>query len=119
MEEGTYTVTVTVQHDALAAVTTPGQTIMMPISSSTNLVEQQPASRAGWRSTSTGADHGHRDLHRSGRRAEPRRGGDFAATVNWGDGDTDAGTVVGDGGGNYRVDAPAHTYAEEGTYTST
>src|SRR5262249_42130587 len=43
--------------------------------------------------------------------------GDFTATINWGDGGTDTGTVVSLGGGNYRVDAPAHTYVEEGTYT--
>src|SRR5207249_3549397 len=43
--------------------------------------------------------------------------GDFTATINWGDTTTDAGTVVSLGGGNYRVDAPSHTYVEEGTYT--
>src|SRR5262249_5541883 len=41
---------------------------------------------------------------------------DFTATINWGDG-TSPGTIVSLGGGNYRVDAPAHTYTEEGTYT--
>src|SRR5262249_31301578 len=34
-----------------------------------------------------------------------------------GDSTTSVGTVVSLGGGNYRVDAPAHTYVEEGTYT--
>src|SRR5205814_3190937 len=43
--------------------------------------------------------------------------GDFTATINWGDTTTDTGTVVSDGGGNYHVNAPAHTYVEEGTYT--
>src|SRR5205814_929134 len=43
--------------------------------------------------------------------------GDFTATINWGDTTTDTGTVVSDGSGNYHVDAPAHTYVEEGTYT--
>src|SRR5205807_1379523 len=41
---------------------------------------------------------------------------DFTATINWGDGTTSAGTVVSDGGGNYHVDAPDHTYVEEGLY---
>src|SRR5262249_31605399 len=44
---------------------------------------------------------------------------DFTATINWGDTTTSPGTVVSDGGGNYHVDAPAHTYAEERTYTVT
>ena len=44
---------------------------------------------------------------------------DFAATIVWGDGTTDVGTVVSDGGGAYHVDAPDHTYVEEGTYTVT
>jgi hypothetical protein len=42
---------------------------------------------------------------------------DFTATINWGDSTTSAGTIVSLGGGNYRVDAPAHRYIEEGTYT--
>src|SRR5262249_44535349 len=44
---------------------------------------------------------------------------DFTATINWGDTTTSVGTVTSLGGGNYRVDAPAHTYAEEGSYTVT
>src|SRR5262249_15780222 len=44
---------------------------------------------------------------------------DFTATISWGDSTTSPGTVVSDGGGNYHVDAPAHTYAEEGSYTVT
>ena len=43
--------------------------------------------------------------------------GNYTATVNWGDTTSSPGTVVLLGGGNYRVDAGAHTYAEEGTYT--
>src|SRR5262249_57633758 len=44
--------------------------------------------------------------------------GDFTATINWGDGSTSAGTVVYTGTGNtYQVNAPTHTYVEEGTYT--
>jgi hypothetical protein len=41
---------------------------------------------------------------------------DFTATINWGDGGTDPGTVVSLGGGNYRVDAPSHTYTAQGPY---
>src|SRR5262249_34599298 len=42
---------------------------------------------------------------------------DFTATVNWGDGTTSLATVVSLGGGNYRVDAPAHTYVNPRTYS--
>src|SRR5205807_2403015 len=41
---------------------------------------------------------------------------DFSATVNWGDGVTNSATVVSDGGGNYHVNIPDHTYADEGNY---
>ena len=41
----------------------------------------------------------------------------YTATINWGDGGADTGTIVSLGGGVFRVDAPAHTYVEEGTYT--
>src|SRR5205085_1710755 len=41
---------------------------------------------------------------------------DFTATINWGDTTTSVGTIVSLGAGNYRVDAPTHTYVEEGTF---
>src|SRR5262249_13875030 len=42
----------------------------------------------------------------------------YTATISWGDGSPNSvGTVVNTGGNNFRVLAPAHTYAEEGTYT--
>ncbi|HEX4794584.1 MAG TPA: hypothetical protein VH370_12365 [Humisphaera sp.] len=40
---------------------------------------------------------------------------DFAATINWGDGATTAGTVVALGGGNFGVHG-THTYNKEGVY---
>jgi hypothetical protein len=43
--------------------------------------------------------------------------GDFAATVNWGDGTTDAGTVSG-GPGSFTVTGD-HNYLEKGNYTTT
>jgi hypothetical protein len=50
--------------------------------------------------------------------AGPESVSDYTATINWGDGTTSKGTVVHLGGGNnFRVDAPSHTYAEEGSYT--
>jgi hypothetical protein len=41
----------------------------------------------------------------------------YATLIHWGDGSTSAGQVVFVGGNMFRVDAPAHPYAEEGTYT--
>ncbi len=41
---------------------------------------------------------------------------DYTTTINWGDGATSPGTVVNTGGNNFRVDAPAHKYSEEGVY---
>ena len=41
--------------------------------------------------------------------------GDYAATIDWGDGTRSAGTITGDPGGPFTVTG-GHTYAEEGTY---
>src|SRR5207248_2048540 len=42
----------------------------------------------------------------------------FTATIDWGDGSaTAAGTIVSLGGGQFRVAAPAHTFAQAGTFT--
>jgi hypothetical protein len=50
--------------------------------------------------------------------AGPESVSDYTATIHWGDGSTaSTGTVVFVSGNNFRVDAPSHTYAEEGTYT--
>ena len=56
-----------------------------------------------------GSRHGG-DLHRHQRE---RHGGDFTATINWGDGTTTAGTVIGSNG-SFTV-AGGHTYADEGS----
>jgi len=42
---------------------------------------------------------------------------EYATTIDWGDGATSSGTVTG-GSGNYTVSG-SHTYADEGTFTST
>jgi hypothetical protein len=49
--------------------------------------------------------------------AGPESVSDYTATIHWGDSTTSTGTVVFVSGNNFRVDAPSHTYAEEGTYT--
>ena len=104
-------------HDALAAVTTPNQTIVVS--------DQQITNAGGVGRAVVGPGRGGDRGHRVDRDVFGPGGGgretvaDFAATIVWGDGTTDVGTVVSDGGGAYRVDAPDHTYVEEGTYTVT
>jgi hypothetical protein len=41
---------------------------------------------------------------------------DYSAVIHWGDGTNSPGTVIGLGGGSFRVTG-SHTYAEEGVYT--
>ena len=115
VEEGTYTATVTVKHDALAAVTSAGQTIVVADQQLTSLTSSnlppgllENTSTGAITSIATFVDPA--GVESDGVAA-------YTATVNWGDGSTDVGTIVDDGGGHFHVDAPAHTYVEEGTYT--
>src|SRR6185437_9936527 len=115
VEEGTYTVTVTVQHDALAALTTAGQTIVVadeqittPVAANLPATGLEGAALPVILGIATFTDP-------AGVGNETTA--DFAATIDWGDGSTSTGSIASLGGGNYRVDAPAHTYVEEGTYT--
>ncbi|OAI50295.1 hypothetical protein AYO44_05775 [Planctomycetaceae bacterium SCGC AG-212-F19] len=41
---------------------------------------------------------------------------EYSASINWGDGNTSAGTIAADGQGGFNV-AGTHTYAEEGSYS--
>ncbi len=41
---------------------------------------------------------------------------DFTATIDWGDGTTASGTILGAGGGTFSVSG-SHTYADEGSFT--
>ena len=73
-EEGTYTVTVTVQHDALAAVTSAGQTIVVADQQLTNLTSSNlPPGLL--ENTSTGGHLEHRDVCGSGGCGTGRGGG--------------------------------------------
>jgi hypothetical protein len=49
---------------------------------------------------------------------DPNPSNSYTATINWGDGHSDAGVVTSDGNGHYTVTG-AHTYAEEGADTVT
>ena len=44
--------------------------------------------------------------------------GEYVASINWGDGHTSSGTVIGGTGGPFAVTG-THTYTEEGSYTAT
>src|SRR5439155_234930 len=117
VDEGTYAVTVTVKHDALAAVTSNSQTIAIADQQITTSPDATLPAPGPARSPFTA-------LFRSATFTDPAGVGnettaDFTATINWGDSTTSAGAISSLGGGNYRVDAPAHTYVEEGTYTVT
>src|SRR5205814_1801861 len=114
VEEGTYTVTVTVKHDLLAALTSRDQTMDIADQQFTNLSSSnlpqtgnENAALAAITGIATFTDPAGLGVETTA---------DFTATINWGDSSTSAGTVVSTGGGTYRVDAPAHTYVEEGTY---
>ncbi len=112
-EEGTYSVRVTVTHDRLSPVTGGSQTIVIADQPLTGLAGANlPA--AGTEGAAVGPVTGIASF------ADPAGAeatGDYTATIDWGDGSTDGGAVVALGGGAYRVDAPGHIYAEEGTYT--
>src|SRR5205085_327279 len=113
VEEGTYTVNVTLKHDALPAVTTPNQTISVADQQITNLTAANlPAT--GNENASIGAVTGIATFTDP---AGVRHDTPAVSTARFSDRDTttSTGTVVSLGGGNYRVDAPAHTYVEEGT----
>src|SRR6202030_251070 len=116
VEEDSYTVNVTLKHDALATVTTPNQTISIADQQLTSLASANlPAS--GSEGSALGAITGIATFTDPAGNGVETASGDFTATINWGDSTTSTGTVVSLGSGNYRVDAPSHTYVEEGSYT--
>src|SRR5207248_301566 len=112
-EEGTYVVNVTLKHDALAAVTTPDRSFIILDQQLTNLTTAaMPSGKL--ESVAIGAITGIATFTDP---AGAEAVSDYTATINWGDTTASPGTVVSLGSGNYRVDAPTHTYTEEGTYT--
>src|SRR5205085_988823 len=89
-EEGTYSVTVTVQHDLLAAVTSNARTIVVADQQLTNLASAGlPAN--GLEGTALASINGIATFTDP---AGPEVVTDYVATINWGDGTTDSGTVV-------------------------
>ena len=116
-EEGNYLVTVDVADDGGSTLTGIGKTaVTVADQQITNLVANVPLN--GQEGLPLGAVTGIATF------TDPAGVGlettaDFTATINWGDASTSPGTIVSLGGGNYRVDAPSHTYIEEGTYNVT
>src|SRR5205823_12085373 len=115
VEEGSYTVTVTVKHDALAAVTSNSQTIMVADQQLTNLTSSnlpptgnENAALAAITGIATFTDPAGAEVV-----------GDYTATINWGDSTTSTGTVVNTGGNNFRVDRSEESRVGEDCYTVT
>ncbi len=118
VEEGTYLVTVTVTHNALAPQTSPSQTIV--------IADQQitPGIIVGLPSTAN-LNSAVGPFTFLGEFNDPAGKGvetvaDFTGTINWGDGTTSPGTVEAIQGSTvYGVDAPAHTYTTAGRFAVT
>ncbi len=122
VEEGTYTETVTVTHDLLAPVTSTGQSIVVADQQITTPVDANlPAN--GLEGAPIGAITGIATFTDPAGVGDETPSGDFTAVINWGDSTTSTGTIVfvnsTAAGANYAVNAPTHTYVEEGTYTET
>jgi PKD repeat protein len=115
-EEGSYTITVTLAEDG------SGTASFTITRSNALLVNDQQLTNLATAAMPTGKLEGSAIGALTGIASFSDPGGaepvsDYTATINWGDGTSAAGTVVSTGGNHFRVDAPDHTYAEEGTYT--
>jgi len=110
-EEGNYTLSVTVQHDALAPLTVSHTVAVADQQVTvTNTAGSLPATIQIGQPTGPVSDVARiNDPAGAGKETAA----DFAATIHWGDNTTSPGTVVSLGGGNYRVDAPSHTYTRQ------
>jgi len=102
-------VTVTIQHDKLAALIGTPFSVLVLDSQLTSL-SVHPFSATEGAPTgpvvgiATFTDVGGPELL------------EYAASIDWGDGYSDIGSIVSIGGTALRVDGPSHTYAEEGSY---
>src|SRR5260370_28738992 len=105
-------VNVALTHDVLAAVTTPNQSITIADQQLTTLATATlPTGKL--EGAAIGAISGIATF------TDPAGAevvGDYTATINWGDGSTDTGTVVNSGGNTFPVDAPDHPSARDGRY---
>jgi hypothetical protein len=106
-EEGSYTVTTTVNDAAtgasLVTATSTATVADAPLTvKGATIAGTEGASAAGVVATFT----------------DPGTAADFTATINWGDGSTSSGTVAAAAAGGFQVTA-SHTYVDEGTYPTT
>src|SRR6185312_218250 len=112
-EEGAYSVNVSVTHETAATLTVIGAAITVNEVQITNLTGTggaQTIDEGGSTAAITGIA-----TFTDPAGAEPVA--DYAGVIDFGDGSgTVTGTVVNVGGNNFRVDAPPHTYVEEGAY---
>jgi hypothetical protein len=115
VEEGTYTVNVSVSHDGLSALSAPSQTIVIADQQILGLsLTSVPAS--GMENVDIGPVTGLAHFTDPAGAGIESATSDFTATIDWGDGQTSAGTIFSPGGGNYRIDTTGHVYIEEGSY---
>src|SRR5207244_2150548 len=113
-------VTVTVQHETAAALTTgTSATITVNEVQLTNLTpvtSAQTISEGGATAAITGIATFDDPAGAEPNASDPGAiGTHYSATINWGDSTTSAGTVVNTGRNCFRVDAPPHTSTEDGT----
>src|SRR5207247_1340243 len=113
-----------VTHETAATLTVTGATITVSEVQSTNLTGAGATQTIGEGGTTTPisgiatfTDPAGAEPNGSDPTGDPNV--DYTTTIHWGDGSTSPGNVVNVGGNDFRVDAPAHTYGEEGTYTVT
>jgi hypothetical protein len=107
-EEGTYTTAATVTDTPSSIVTATGSATVADAA-----LSAKGASIGGTEGASTGTQ-----TVATFTDADPNgTASDYTAIINWGDGQSSAGTVVPNGAGGFDVKG-SHTYAEEGTYTT-
>jgi len=106
-EDGDFTMTITVKDDGVLAATATGD-----VTVTENLITaagQNISGIEGVTLSKTVATFSDTDL-------EPIS--DYAASIDWGDGNVTGGTIVALGGGNYAVKG-SHAYSDEGAYGMT
>ncbi len=105
-EEGTYAVRVTIADGGGSVATATGSAVVAdaPLVGQGRTLGAVEGKATGTRTVATFTDPG-----------GPEQVGDYAATIDWGDGSTGAGTVAAHSDGSFSVRG-SHTYAEEGTY---
>jgi hypothetical protein len=116
-EEGTYTVSVHIQHGTAANMTVTTSAVVAD-QQIQGLVVTPPSNVTGAKEgLATGSVTNLATFNDPASYGVETATGDFTATIDWGDGSTSLGTVVATSNGNYQVNAPSHTYVQEGTYT--